>query len=121
MIQARSLASNLTSYSTDEQDTGCKWVDDKKIYKKTIAFSALSNGASVSTRHNISNLSKIVEITGVTYQANATRWRDLNMPAGNDSSQWTIIEVDTTNVYVYSGNDQRNQSADITLYYTKTN
>ena len=119
MIQARSLASNLTSYSLSEQDTGCTWTDGKKIYRKTIAFASLSNSSSVSARHNISGLAEIIKITGISCQSN-NRWRILNMPAGNDSGQWTIVEVDTTTVYVYSGNNQTNQSAKVTLYYTKT-
>ena len=118
MIQARKLTPGLSSYSTTERDTGITWEDGKNIYRKTIIFASLSNSSSVSARHNISGLAEIIEITGTSCQSGG-RWRTLNMPAGNDPGQWTIVEVDGTNVYVYSGNNQTNQSAKITLYYTK--
>lgn len=108
------------NYSESEIDTNYTWVDGKKIYKKTILFASLSNASNVSANHNIVGLADIINITGLTCQNN-NRWRDLNMPAGNVSTQWTIVEIDETKVYVYSGNDQRNQRASVTLYYTKTN
>lgn len=107
------------NYSESEIDTNYTWVDGKKIYKKTILFASLSNASNVSADHNIVGLADIINITGLTCQNN-NRWRNLNMPAGNVPTQWTIVEVDETKVYVYSGNDQRSQRASITLYYTKT-
>ena len=106
------------NYSESEIDTNYTWVDGKKIYKKTILFASLSNASMVSANHNIVGLADIINITGLTCQNN-NRWRALNMPAGNVSTQWTIVEIDETKVYVYSGNDQRSQRASITLYYTK--
>ena len=118
VIQARSLADNLTSYSLSEQDTGFAWTNGKHIYKKTFVFNALSNASSVSVNHEISGLDTVVDFSCMIYGSNS-RWMVLNMPAGNTATQWNIVEIDSGRVYIYSGSDQRGSKAWVTLYYTK--
>ena len=71
-------------YSTDEQDTGLKWVDDKPVYQKTIALSGISITTEtfndVATLTGIDNLISIEAIgyestTGVMFPDYRSRWR----------------------------------------------
>lgn len=52
-------------YSTEEQDTGLKWIDGRKIYQKTATLSNISISANSATDVNISdyfsNISLIIE------------------------------------------------------------
>ena len=50
-------------YSTSEQDTGCKWIDGKKIYRKVITVSNPSfSVADHSQAHGISGFSRLVNL-----------------------------------------------------------
>lgn len=106
------------SYSTDEVETAAKWVDGKTIYKKTINFGSLPNSTIKEVPHNISNLGYIVEMKGITY--NGTRYADLSAPGINDPGRGIQITATSTNVIVTTGFDRTNDSAYITLYYTKS-
>ena len=51
-------------YSTSEQDTGCKWIDGKKIYRKVIKVSNPSfSVADHSQAHGISGFGSLVNLT----------------------------------------------------------
>lgn len=107
----------IMDYSTAEINTGAKWVDGSEIYKKTINFGALPNASYKSVAHGITNLSYVIEISGMTYDGN--RFRPLIVPNAGGGA-WTVPEVDLTSVYIYAGTDQSSQTAYITLYYTKS-
>lgn len=105
-------------YSTSEQDTGCKWIDGKPIYKKTVDTGALPNNTSKQVAHGVSNLDIIVSLSG---------------SAKGGTTQITLPYVDTTanaSVGAYVGGDyiriftSSNRSdfttSHVTLYYTKT-
>ena len=105
------------SFSLTEIDTGARWIDGKTIYKKTINFGSLPNSTTKEVPHNISNLAYIVEMRGITY--NGTRYADLSAPGINDPGRGIQITATATNVIVTTGFDRTNDSAYITLYYTK--
>lgn len=51
-------------YSTSEQDTGCKWIDGKHIYRKVITVSNPSFSVADHTQaHGISGFSHLVSLT----------------------------------------------------------
>lgn len=55
---------NCNTYSTSEVDTGKKWVDNKKIYRKVFTFSSLTNSAD-NDIGTISNLGTITYTYGM--------------------------------------------------------
>lgn len=51
-------------YSSEEQDTGCHWIDGKKIYRKTIACGQLPNKSLKQVPHRIFNIENCIRIYG---------------------------------------------------------
>lgn len=109
------------SYSTSEVDTGFTWIDGSHIYKKTIDCGDLVNTTYKSIAHGISNLACVISFTGMMQDKAASnrRWRPLNIPNTNVQN-YIIVEIDATYVWVYCGADRTNQTAWVTLYYTKS-
>lgn len=55
-------------YSTTEVDTGAKWIDDNKIYRKVITFQSdltVSNSSWTSTSEAISDIDTLISAQGV--------------------------------------------------------
>ena len=111
-------------YSTSEQDTGCKWIDGKKIYKKT--FTGTYNSAANTTTN-------IFTFSGVSDLVDAKGWiadLDAKVAFGTAHRAGTSLILDSaaflvdTNVIVRSFNNTEytgnNMSYAVTLYYTKT-
>ena len=108
------------SYSTEEVNTGKKWIDGKPIYRKVVNYGALPNATSKAVAHNITNIDYVVSMQGVA-----------SIPAGN---KIPLPYVDTTTfsngVQMYTtSNDvvlqtQANRSnytnTYVTIEYTKT-
>ena len=111
-------------YSTSEQDTGCKWIDGKKIYKKTISTGALPQGGAVTTT-DISSLSvdTIVDYRGIAWASSLRNFRAL--PFVGESMN-NMIRVDVqggTTLRILSTTDSDWGNYDnsyVTLWYTKT-
>ena len=107
-------------YSTSEQDTGCKWIDGKKIYKKTIDFGALPNNAIKNVDHGVANIAQVVKIEGIISFGSNT-WSNIPLVyQGVDSIYNAEFQVTTTQVHCATSKDRSNLSAIITFYYTKT-
>lgn len=109
----------ILDYSTNEVNTGTKWIDGKTIYKKTVQIASLPNATSTGYPHGVSNLGTVVEIKGV-HRAGAHAY-DLSAPGIGGSQYGLQLSVDATNIYVNVGTDRHLDSADITIYYTKSN
>lgn len=109
----------ILDYSTNEVNTGTKWIDGKTIYKKTVQIASLPNATSTGYPHGVSNLETVVEIKGV-HRAGAYAY-DLSAPGIGGSQYGLQLSVDATNIYVNVGTDRHLDSADITIYYTKSN
>ena len=107
-------------YSTSEQDTGCKWIDGKKIYKKTIDFGALPNASIKNVDHGVANIARVVKIDGIiSFGSNI--WSNIPLVyQGVDSVYNAEFQVTTTQVHCAANKDRSNLSAIITFYYTKT-
>ena len=107
-------------YSTSEQDTGCKWIDGKKIYKKTIDFGALPNASIKNIDHGVANIARVVKIDGIISFGSNT-WTNIPLVyQGVDSIYNAEFQVTTTQVHCATSKDRSNLSAIITFYYTKT-
>lgn len=103
-------------YSTSEQDTGCKWINGKPIYKKTVYFASVASG-DANSAHGISNISLVIKheaffISGGSY---VTIPSLVNTSGGNYFAIWNIT---STNVHTFSSIPF--QDLYVTLWYTKT-
>lgn len=107
-------------YSTDELDTGIKWIDGKTIYRKTINCGALPNTASKDVAHGITNIDRIVSIEGYAY--NPTLHSTMPIPYSTNSTAANVgVNADTTSINIFDGSDRSAfTEAYITLVYTKT-
>lgn len=106
------------NYSTSEKDTGMKWVDGRKIYRKTISMGGGSN-THKETSHHISNLRRVVKFEGQAWDG------DVSIPipftATNDAKASVQMFVSSTKIVLDCGYDRSNLSEIyVTLYYTKT-
>ena len=107
-------------YSTSEQDTGCKWIDGKKIYKKTISLGTLPNATTKSVAHNISHLNFPVKIEGFAYYPSPTNVF-VPLPFVGASMALSIsLRIEKSNVVVSCGADRSGALGYAVLWYTKT-
>ena len=107
-------------YSTSEQDTGCKWIDGKKIYKKTISLGNLPNATTKSVAHNISHLNFPVKIEGFAYYPSPT---NVFVPlpfVGASMAASISLRIENSDVVVSCGADRSGALGYAVLWYTKT-
>ena len=104
-------------YSTSEQDTGCKWIDGKKIYRKTINIGSLPNSTSKNVAHGISSLGIMVDMRGMAFYTNGI---SLPLPFVAISQASISLNATSTDIVITTANDRTAASGYITLYYTKT-
>ena len=111
-------------YSTTEQDTGCKWSDGKKIYKKTISTGSLpENGATATTDISSLSVDTIVDYRGMAWASSSKNFRAL--PFVGESMD-NMIRVDVnggTTLRLLSAASSSWKIYDnsyVTLWYTKT-
>ena len=56
---------NSRSYSTEEVNTGEKWIDGKPIYRKCYQGTLAGSGGGYSIQHNITNLDTVVKVESI--------------------------------------------------------
>lgn len=61
-----SADSQLVDYSTDEVDTGVKWIDGKTIYRKVYDVDLLPDSTTKEVSSGLTNITPI-KISGITY------------------------------------------------------
>lgn len=104
------------SYSTEEINTGKKWIDGKPIYRKVVDCGALPNSTTKNVAHGINNLKKVIKSEGYSDDNAGT-----HIPVPYVSGNPLAISVDTTNIIIQaSGNYTNFVNTQITLEYTKT-
>lgn len=107
---------NANSYSTSEKVIGT-WIDGKKLYRKIINFGALPNSSLKSVNHNISNLNKIVYLTG--FAESSQNKGGITLPHATRTP--IALYADTTTVDVLSTSDASAYTTTfIIIEYTKT-
>lgn len=106
-------------YSTNEQIVG-QWIDGSPIYEKTISTGAMPNYSDKSVAHGISNLSRVISVSGSAKNTTANYYIPLPYPQ-NDVSYQVAIYVDNTNIHLTTGRDMTayNESY-VTIRYTKS-
>lgn len=106
------------TYSTSEEIEVGRWVDGKKLYKKTYILD-MPNNTTTTVAHNISNLSEIVNIEGIMHRAvdnNSFILPFCNLPANLNA----FVILNATNISLVSNFDSSAFKAFITIYYTKS-
>lgn len=118
---------NVTStgavdYSTEEVDTGVKWVDGKTIYRKTYNI-----GNATSTKQLIdtlgSELSEVINYFGSwNYQLSAqNEYRPLPHFASSSTMVYPIVDrADSNKLYMIIATAASTKDIKLTIEYTKT-
>lgn len=108
------------NYSTDEQDTGLKWIDGSSIYCKTVNMGTSNNatGVSYQTAHGIESFSHIIKYEFVAYKTNQSGFMLNSIRANEKLANW-VVEVSATQVTVYSGTANPGYQGYCTIYYVK--
>lgn len=107
-------------YSTDEQDTGLKWIDGSSIYCKTVDMGTSNNatGASYSANHGIGSFSHIIKYEFVAYKTNQSAFM-LNCSVANSNLATWSVEVGATAITVWSNTANPGYQGYCTVYYVK--
>ena len=107
--------SALGDYSTNETNTGAKWIDGKTIYKKTVNTGALPSNTSKSVSHGIGeSWDRILKAEGYSYAS--MYGLNVMIPNSGIDIQVADADIEITTTSDYSGYNE----SYITLYYTKT-
>lgn len=109
------------SYSTEEQDTGLKWIDGKLIYQKTISCGGLKNNQQISVPHNVSNIDHVIDYKMIA-------WNNSTGVSINDAYYDVLYptysvrcSANKTSCEIRTGADMTQYSASyMTIQYTKT-
>ena len=112
-------------YSTDEQDTGSKWIDGKTIYRKTFVKTALK-GVSSAANADIASISDIgietvIEMRGIVVLSSGSTHP---VPGWYSSDNFRHPYISTDGTYLRmrhnEGSTSPTMTVYITMYYTKT-
>lgn len=104
------------SYSTAEMYTCTVWIDNKRIYKKTITYSIASTGNNTAA-HGIIDLGHVVKLEGALVSSSGDS-KDLNY---NDMNNAAVTYSNSSSVVTYAvGSDVVGRTAYVTIYYTKS-
>lgn len=106
-------------YSTDEINTGKKWINGKTIFQKTFVMGGLGRATTIKKPHNISNLDLVVRIQGIAKENSIGA--TINLPHAADQQPYTVtVYADNTNVNIQTYADQSGYAQSyVTLWYTK--
>ena len=106
-------------YSTDEINTGKKWINGKTIFQKTFVMGGLGLATTIKKPHNISNLDLVIRIQGIAKENSIGA--TINLPHAADQQPYTVtVYADNTNVNIQTYADQRGYAQSyVTLWYTK--
>ena len=107
------------SYSTEEVNTGEKWISGQPIYRKTIDCGYLPNTGNKTVAHNISGFDQAIKVFGVATSASGNNYP---LPYVTLSNELNInLFVDRTNIELSTGIDRSAFYCYVTIEYTKTN
>lgn len=110
-------------YSTYEQDTGCKWIDGKKIYKKTIDIGVLPNASTKQVTHGIASIGTVIDAKGSALRSTDSLWfliPNTPNPSVGNVNVGIGMTVSSSSIEISTGTDRTNMTGYVTLWYTKT-
>lgn len=111
-------SANVDLYSTSEVKTNKVWIDGKPIYRKTIDCGNLPEAGVMKTvEHNISNLGKIVNFSGLM---SAAIGHQMPFPWPWENNEFNSYFIDSTYIYLITNANRTTYSIIVTLEYTKT-
>ena len=107
-------------YSTEEQDTGLKWIDGSPIYQKTIECGAPPNNNIKQIAHGITGLNFVVEMFGTGVDS-ITGWLPIPLVQATSGTTYQIKIVATaSNIEISTGTNLSSvTNIYVTLRYTK--
>lgn len=107
------------SYSTEEVNTGEKWLSGQPIYRKTIDCGYLPNAGNKTIAHSIIGFDQAIKIFGV---ASSALGNNYPLPYVTLTNELNInLFVDRTNIELSTGIDRSAFYCYVTIEYTKTN
>lgn len=125
-LELESGAGSVIDYSTEEQNTGVKWIDGKDIYVKVITKDS-DIGTSNQIAHNISNLGEVIKAFGMMYLPSSNCHIPLSYVAISNNALidgycGSLSDITTITVSVNLGTSMRDlvSKIRIILYYTKS-
>lgn len=112
-------------YSTDEQDTGQKWIDGRPIYRKVVRGTVnMTGGATSILPHGIQGLTSRWEL--IRYYGNmrlggtlSNNPRKQALPYIENTHQSGITSIDETTVAISGSYPWGNSEISIVLEYVK--
>lgn len=112
-------------YTTDEQDTGQKWIDGRPIYRKVVRGAVnMTGGGTSNLAHNIQGLTSGWEL--IKYCGNMRLGGTLSnnlvkqaLPYIENTHQAGITSIDTTYVTISGSYPWGNSEISIVLEYVK--
>lgn len=121
LIGVYDLGSVSLDYSTNEHETGIKWINGKMIYAKTNnSLTTMPNATTKMVAHGISNLSSVIAMSGAAH--NGTTGETIPLPyVGSSAANSIAVRVDSTGIYLTSSSDMSAyNTGSMTLYYLKS-
>ena len=107
-------------YSTSEQDTGCKWIDGKKIYKKTLNIPAGPGAGETIYITGLTSIDNVINYEGFLSTSVLTIYVGASR-ANSNAALGCWFERDYGRFAIESGNSDRSRFGGyITLWFTKT-
>lgn len=107
------------SYSTEEVNTGKKWIDGKPIYRQTFNIGNLPNNTAKVVNISISNLNDIIKVEGIANTTNIVLPIPYTSPDNTERISVYVAKV-WGNITVNTISDMSSYYGCITLEYTKT-
>lgn len=107
---------NIFKYSTNEYDTGYKWIDGKTIYGKVFSIS-VGNDSNIIYNHNIINIGMIRVNLGMSFIYNQNE----SLPASwyYSDSDWARTWVNSTAIRFRSPSSLGSRTLYAVIEYTK--
>jgi hypothetical protein len=114
----------LLTYSMEEKQVGY-WIDGKPLYRKVINFGNLPNRDVKRVNHNISNIGRVIKLTGMTQVdlggTYGFSWSPLPLVySGSEYIFNTTLSCNKTEIVCKTTEDRSGFSAYIIIEYTKT-
>lgn len=104
-------------YSTEEQYTGKKWIDGKKIYQKSYSREgAISTSGTVID--TIDDLYELINVDLVTCGTQRDLWLSTSSSSNNYSMRVEYI-IASHDIRLRTDSNWTNPKVNVTIYYTK--
>lgn len=114
----KSLVKGVVNYSTDEVDTGKKWVDGKSVYQKVYPWTATAAG-DITAGAVPANMGTVVSIRGI-YTTASGGSAAINYYGGASDFISCYTTAENVMVHPNMGTGVYPMSGNVILEYTKT-